>query len=74
MYRFKAIDSEIKPYQLCLGNMLIDFIIANVNKTELKGYVDGFSVDSSVVDVNDILMSTKCVQWVSRCINDVFGH
>ena len=68
MYRFKAIDSEIKPYQLCLGNMLIDFIIANVNKTELKGYVDGFSVDSSVVDVNDILMSTKCVQWVSNVL------
>ena len=32
-----------------------------MNKTELKGYIDGFSVDSSVIDVNDILMSTKCL-------------
>lgn len=55
MYRFKAIYSEIKPYQLCLGNMLIDFIIDNVKKTELKGYVDGFSVNSNVIYINDIL-------------------
>ena len=30
MYQFKAKDSEIKPYPLCLGYILKDFSIDNI--------------------------------------------
>ena len=33
--QFKAKESEIKPYPLCLGNISKDFTIDNMNKTEL---------------------------------------
>ena len=32
MYQFKAKDSEIKYYTLCLGNISKDFTINNMNK------------------------------------------
>ena len=41
--KFKAKDSEIVPYPLCLGNISKDFRIANA--TRLQGYVYDFSVD-----------------------------
>ena len=41
--KFKAKDSEIVPYPLCLGNISKDFRIANA--TGLQGYVYDFSVD-----------------------------
>ena len=31
-YQFKAKDSEIKPYILCLGNISKDFTIDNMKK------------------------------------------
>ena len=38
IYQFKAKDSEIKDYALCLGNILKDFTINNMKKkTGLKG-------------------------------------
>ena len=36
IYQFKAKDSEIKHYALCLGNISIDFTINNMKKTGLK--------------------------------------
>ena len=39
MYQFKAKDSEIKPYPLCLGNISKYFTIDNMKKTGLKGSV-----------------------------------
>ena len=39
MYQFKAKDSEIKPYPLCLGNISKDFAIDNMKKAGLKGSV-----------------------------------
>ena len=37
IYQFKAKDSEIKDYVLCLGNILKDFTINNMkNKARLK--------------------------------------
>ena len=45
IYQFKAKDSEIKPYLLCLGNILKDVTISNLKKTGLKGNVQFFSVD-----------------------------
>ena len=45
MYQFKAKDLEIKPYSLCLSNILKGFTIDNMKKTGLKGYVHAFSFD-----------------------------
>ena len=36
MYQFKAKGSQIKPYPLCLGNVLKHFTIDNMAKTRLK--------------------------------------
>ena len=56
MYQFKAKDLEIKPYSLCLSNILKGFTIDNMKKTELKGYVHAFSFDQNIIDNNDILI------------------
>ena len=42
IYQFKAKDTEIKPYMLCLGNILKDFTNNNMKKTGLKGVVKVF--------------------------------
>ena len=61
IYQFKAKDSEIKDYILCLSNISKDFTISNNNnnnnnnKTGLKGSVKFFSVDFNPIDANDIL-------------------
>ena len=52
--KFKAKDSEINPYELCLGNISKDRSIDNMKKTGLKGYVYDFSVDYDSIDVDDI--------------------
>ena len=54
-YQFKAKDSEIKDYTLCLGNVSKYFTINNMKKTGLKGIVKFFSVDFNPIDTNDIL-------------------
>ena len=36
IYQFKAKNSEIKDYALCLGNISKDFTINNMKKRELK--------------------------------------
>ena len=36
MYQFKAKDSEIKSYLLCVGNILKDFTVHNMKKTGLQ--------------------------------------
>ena len=55
MHQFKIKDSELKPYPLCLGNILKNFTIGNVKKTGLNGYVLIFSVGYNIIDTNDIL-------------------
>ena len=50
----KAKDSEITPYELCLGNISKDWLIDNMKKTRLKGYVYEFSVDYDGIVVSDI--------------------
>ena len=42
IYQFKAKDSEIKDYALCLGNILKDFTINNMKKTGLKSILNFF--------------------------------
>ena len=43
--KFKAKDSEIDPYPLCLGNISKDFSVDNMKKTGLYGQVHEFSID-----------------------------
>ena len=53
--KFKAKDSEISAYPLCLGNISKDWSVDNMKKTGLKGYVYDFSVDYDAIGVSDIL-------------------
>ena len=55
IYQFKAKDSELKPYLLCLGNISKDFTLNNMKKSRLKGSVKVFYVDYNVIDTSDIL-------------------
>ena len=53
--KFKAKDSGITPYELCLGNISKDWTIDNMKITGLKGCVYNFSVDYDAIVVFDIL-------------------
>ena len=53
--KFKAKDSEITAYSLCLGDILKDWSVDNVKKTALKEYAYDFSVDYNDIAVADIL-------------------
>ena len=56
LYQFKAEDSEIKEYTLCLGNISKDFKINNMKKAGLKGSVKFFLlILIDTIDSNDIL-------------------
>ena len=44
VYRFKAKDSEIKQYPLCLGNISGDSSTNNMDRTGLNGCVYDFSL------------------------------
>ena len=54
IFKFKAKDSEIVASLLCLGNISKDWLIDNMKKTGLSGYVYDFSVDYNSTDVDDI--------------------
>ena len=51
---FKAKDSNIIATPLCLGHILKDWSVDNLNDTGLNGYVYDFSVDYDATDVDDI--------------------
>ena len=53
--KFKAKDSEIVTYPLCLGNISKDVSVDNMRKTGLNRYFYDFSVDYYVFAVADIL-------------------
>ena len=59
MYQFKAKDSEIKDYTLCLGNISKDFTIDNMKKNRIKRRCKIFSVVFNPIDTNDILDTHK---------------
>ena len=46
---FKAKDSEIVPYPLCLGNVSRDFSLLNTTNTGLYGYIYDFSVNYGTI-------------------------
>ena len=53
--KFKAKDSEITAYPLCLGNISKDWSEDNMNKIGIKGYVYDFIVDYDAIAVSDTL-------------------
>ena len=55
IHKFKAKDSEIVPYPLCLGNISKNFSVDNMKNARLNGYVYDFSVDDDTIAVDDIL-------------------
>ena len=57
--KFKAKDSEITAYPLCLGNISKEWSVDNMKKTGLQGYVYDFSVDYNAIAVANILKIHK---------------
>ena len=53
--KFKANDFETTAYPLCLGNISKDWLVDNMKKTVLKGFVYDFSVDYNNILVYDML-------------------
>ena len=53
--KFKAKDSQITPYPLCLGNNSKGWSVDNMKKNGLKGYVYDFSIDYDATAVDDVL-------------------
>ena len=53
--KFKAKDSEIPAYSLCLGNISKDWSQDNMKNTGFNGYIYDFSSDYNAVAVSDIL-------------------
>ena len=53
--KFKAKDSEITAYPLCLAKISKDWSVDNMKKTGLKGSVYDFSIDYDAIAISDIL-------------------
>ena len=53
--KFKAKDSEILAYTLCLGNISKDWSHDNMKKTGFNGYICDFSTDYNATAVCNIL-------------------
>ena len=66
--KFKAKDSEITPYELCLGNIPKDWSVDNMKKAGLKGCVYDFSVDYDAISVSDIFYIHKYLMEKNKII------
>ena len=55
IHKFKWKNSEILAYSLCLGNISKDWLVDDMKKTGLKGYVYDFSTDYNYILVSGIL-------------------
>ena len=55
IHKFRAKESEIVPYPLCLGGLSKDFDVGYMRASGLIGYVYDFSVHYSAIAVDDIL-------------------
>ena len=53
--KFKAKDSEICAYSLCLGNISKDWSHDDMKKTGFSSYIYDFSTDYNAIAVSDIL-------------------
>ena len=69
VYQFKAKDSEIKKYPLCLWNISAEFSANNMKKTGLNECVYNFSVyyrsfdTSYIIDINKYLMKEHDIKF-----------
>ena len=54
IYKFKAKDSTIVANPLCLGNISKDWLVDNMKRAGLNGYVYDFNVDYDAADADDI--------------------
>ena len=52
---FKAKDSEITTYPLCLVNVSKDWSVDNMKNTGLESYIYEFSVDYDAIVISDII-------------------
>ena len=66
--KFKAKDSEILVYSLCLGNISKDWSQDNIKKTGFNGYIYDFSSDYNVIAVSDILDIHKYLMEKNRIV------
>ena len=64
IYEFKANDSKIKKYPLCLGNNSGDFSANNTKKTGSYGCMYNFSVDYGSFDIV-LSISITIFIWVN---------
>ena len=67
IYQFKAKDSEIKEYALCLGNISKCFTFDTMRKTGLKGSVNFLWVAFNPIDSNSILDIHKYLMKGKSC-------
>ena len=65
---FKAKDSEILVYSLCLGNISKDWSQDNTKKTGFNGYVYDFSTDYNAIAVSDILDIQKYLMKKNKIV------
>ena len=70
IYQFKAKDSEIKKYPLCLGNVSKDFTIDNMKKSEIKVKYNFFSVNYRSINTNEIIDIHKYL--INKIIKKMF--
>ena len=61
-------DSDIASTPLGLGNISKDFLLNNMGKTGLNGYVYDFSVDYNAIAVHDILDIHKYLMKKNKTI------
>ena len=69
--KFKAKDSEIVAYPLCIGNISKDVSVDNMKKTGLTGYVYDISVHYNAIAIANILGIHK--YWICKanvCFNN----
>ena len=52
--KFKAKDSEIHAYSLCLGNISKDWSQDNMKNTGFNGYIYDFTTDYNAIATSDI--------------------
>ena len=69
--KFKAKDSEIVAYPLCLGIISKGFSVDNMKKTGLNKYVYDFNVDYNAIAVADIFDIHKYLMKRNRIVESV---
>ena len=72
VYQFKAKNSEIKDYSLCLGDVSKDLTISNMKKTGLTGVVNFNPFDNNILDIHKYLMKRTWSKIMFGLIKRIF--